>query len=374
MKNGMIMKRFLWIILILTILTALSGCGQRQPAPTPAPTPTPSQEPVERIASIEIYNRTGKIQREDFYQYKGDEPSVSYSVEYSYTDAGRLSSIVRNGGGLGENRPIETYFYSGDNCTQRILYDSNGSTQTVYYWTYDRKNILQTEKIVSMLPAENGYTYSGKKEELTSFNPDGTPSSTRVSTPGDYSLNEYEYGQDGRLLVDRFSHSSDGKTFRVFETRTYAYDSGGRLIRQTLADALGSVTMMEVIEYDEAGSILTDTSYSSEEAEEENITVRKTYTYDAAGILNCVEETSGADVTRTFYEYQASGKPSITTEFRFTGDTMTDKTVTTVSYDARLNPVRETVRFADGSTVTNYSCSYSYYDDGKIRTKTNYEV
>ena len=186
---------FLFTLLILL----LSGCGSRAPAATPSPqeaSPTPA---AERVASIEIYNRTGKIQKEEFYSDPLHPETVSYTVEYSYTDAGRLSSVDRKGGGLGENRPIETYFYTGENCTRRIQYDETGATKAITYWTYGKNNIVTQKKVVTMLLAENGYSYSGKTEEITDYNPDGTEKQTSLSMPGDYARDEYEYGETGLL-------------------------------------------------------------------------------------------------------------------------------------------------------------------------------
>ncbi|MBR5115543.1 MAG: hypothetical protein IK096_00625, partial [Lachnospiraceae bacterium] len=134
------------------------------------------------------------------------------------------------------------------------------------------------------------------------------------------------------------------------------------------------VTYLEVVAYSQEGFLLSDTTYSSAVEEEENIILRKTCTTDENGRLTAMEEASGEEIRRTFYEYNSVGKPFITTVLTFTGDTMTDKTVTTVTYDSRFNPVEETVRSADGSVVTKYSCEYAYYDDGKIKTKINYAV
>lgn len=366
------MKRFLWIFLIFALMSSFSACGKSSPAPVASPTAPPTPEVKKVISSVEIYNRTGRIQREDFYDEAGGE--VRYTVEYAYTDSGKPSAIKRVGGGLGENRPIETYFYTGGNCTQRILYDANGSTQTVYYWTYDRKNVLQTEKIVSMLLSENGYSYSGKREELTTFNPDGTAKTTKVSLPGDFGINEYEYGEDGRLLTDRYSHSSDDKTYRLFEVRSYTYDSAGRLIRQVLTDGLGNVALTEEIEYDDADHPLRDTTWSSADLTEGNLTVQKLYAYDEQGRLTSLEEAAGGEKSYTFYEYNTAGKNTVTTVVNYQGETLTGRKVTVITYDGHLNPVEETVYLDGGKVITNYSCEYAYYDDGMIKTKTNFAV
>ena len=358
-------------VLLLSLL--LAGCGRSSPAPPPSPSvavPTPS---AERVASVEIYNRTGKIQKEEFYADPAHPDTVSYTVEYSYTDSGRLASVERKGGGLGENRPIETYFYSAGNCTRKILYDENGGTKSVTYWTYDRKNNLTQEKVVSMLISENGYSYSGKAEEITDFNEDGTEKSRSYSAQGDYSRNEYEYGENGLLLVDRYFHSTDGETFRPFETWRFLYDASGRLTRQEKTDALGNVTYTESIEYDEAGKVLRDVTWPDAGLSEDTILLAKTYEYDDGGRLTGIEELSAEGEKHTYYEYDAGGNQTIVTTLTFNPEgEMTGKSVVATEYDERGNAVKETVRSGSAKETVSFHYLYEYYTDGKIRTKTKF--
>ena len=361
------------IILFILLLLLLAGCGSSAPAsPSPSPSPSPAED-TERVASVEIYNRTGKIQKEEFYADPAHPDAVSYTVEYSYTDSGKLSSVERKGGGLGENRPIETYFYSGENCTRKILYDETGGTKSVTYWTYDGKNRLTQEKVVSMLLSENGYSYSGKAEEITDFNEDGSEKTYRYSAPGDFSRNEYEYGENSALLVDRYFHSTDGETFRLFETRRYFYDASGRLTRQERADALGSVTFTEAIEYDEAGKVLRDVTWPDAGLSEETALLAKTYEYDDGGRLTGIAELSAEGEKHTYYEYNAAGRQTVVTTLTFNPEgEMTSKTATATEYDEQGNAVKETVRNGTGKESVTFHYLYEYYSDGKIRTKTKF--
>ena len=367
------MKRiFLLIWCFLCLLTA-TGCGEN-PKHTPVQTSTPAPAtPEPQIASIEAYNRTGKIQREDFYSYSEGKAAVSYTIEYSYTDSGRLSTVRKNGGGIGANKAIESYLYDGDNCTQRIVYDENGGTSAVWYWTY-RKNILVSERLVRMIPAENGYSYSGREEIVTEYNEDGTARSKNRSAPDDYETDEYTYDEAGNLVLDRYSHSSDGKTFRLFESTAYFYDPENRLTKQIKSDALENVISTEILEYNDKGDILSDTTYRSGEVKDDNISLRKVYEYTDNGMLNSVTEYAGEETTQTFYEYNAAGKTTVTTVQRSSEGRPPEKTVTIVEYDARQNPIRETLQNPDGSASVTFFCSYDYYDDGKIRNKMNYTV
>ena len=365
------MKRIFLLLGCALCLLTVSGCGERQeqaPVSTAAAA-TASPDPI--IASIEVYNRTGKIQREDFYRYSEGKAAVSYSIEYSYTDSGRLSSVRKNGGAIGENKAIESYLYNGDNCTQRIVYDENGGTSAVWYWTY-RKNRLISERLVRMILAENGNTYSGREEIITEYDEDGTAKSRSRSAADDYETDEYTYDEAGNLILDRYSHSSDGKTFRLFETTAYTYDAENRLIKRMVTDALEAVISTEILEYNDKGDIISDTTYQSGEIKDDNISLRKVYEYADNGMLNSLTEYAGEETTQTFYEYNSAGKITATTVQRASEGRPPEKTVTSVEYDTRQNPVRETVRSSDGSTTVSYFCSYDYYDDGKIRNKINY--
>ena len=141
-----------------------------------------------------------------------------------------------------------------------------------------------------------------------------------------------------------------------------------------MTDGLGSVTEMEEIEYNDAGLPLQDTAWSSEEKTDDALISRKFYSYNEAGSLLTLEESTDGEKIYIFYEYNDSGKNTITTVVRYREEELVDKTVTVITYDSRLNPVEETVYLNGGRVETAYSCEYDYYDDGKIRTKTNFAV
>ena len=369
--NAMKLHSRLFAALLAIAALSLSACegGHSPGANTPA-SAAPEPE-VRKIASVEVYNRTGKIQREDYYDLSSASGSVSYSVEYDYTDSGSLSAVKKNGGGIGSNAPIESYFYSGQLCTRRILYDEHGSTKVVYYWTYDKKGVLLTEIIVSMIPDASGYSYLGKSEQITQFSEDGTAQFTTFSSPDGYSKDEFTYDEAGNLLTDKYSHSSDGETFRLFETRSFTYDADGNLTSKMYADALGNVTFLELLEY-KSGRLIRDTVYSSYDVTEENVVTRTVCEYNAAGLLSSKAEFRGKDSVQTYYEYDASGNCTLTGEQRFVAGVLAETKVTAAEYDAHGNPVRETEKINDGPEKVTAIREYGYYDDGKIKTITNY--
>lgn len=366
-------KHFSVFCTALLAITAMSLTACRRTSSSGAETPpaaTPESE-ARKIASVEIYNRTGKIQREDFYDASDAQSKQSYSVEYDYTDSGRLSAVKKNGGGIGSNAPIESYFYSGQDCTRRILYDEHGSTKVVYYWTYDKNGNLLTEKIVSMIPDASGYSYLGKSEQVTEFNEDGTAKLTTFSSPDGYSKDEFSYNDSGSLLTDKYYHSSDGETFRLFETRSFTYDENENLTSRMYADALGNVTFLELLEY-KAGLLVRDTVYSSYDVSEENVVTRTIYEYNASGLLSSKAEFRGKDSVQTYYEYDASGNCTVTGVQSFVAGKLAETKVTSVTFDAHSNPVRESVKYNDGPETLTACREYGYYDDGKIKTITNY--
>ena len=113
---------------------------------------------------------------------------------------------------------------------------------------------------------------------------------------------------------------------------------------------------------------------SSEEIKDDNIAARKVYEYTDGGMLNSLTEYVGEAATQTFYEYNAAGKTTITTVLKSSEGRPPEKTVTSVEYDSRQNPVLETIRYPDGTQKILSHCSYEYYDDGKILNKINYVI
>lgn len=372
MKISMNIKKKIQVALGTVLLVCLTACGQAPAAPSgpKVETPAPKETAQPKISSVEIYNKTGKIQREDFYTEQGQ---VSHSVEYSYSDAGYLTEIKKTAGGLGSDKVMESRLYSGANCTQRIVYDANGSTQTVYYWTYDKKGNLTKARTVEMIPAANGYSYSGKAETITLYDGAGHAQQETYAAPGDYSRDEYEYDASGNLRKDSYFHSSDGKTFRLFDVILYEYDENGCLVSVQKSDSLGNVYETEVMEYSEEGLLRKDTLYSSAELTEENQILQYYYEYNDAGCCTFSAEYKGRDSKQIYYEYDASGNITVESEVRYSNGNPVESVITTRQYDTRSNLTRETVKRPDGVERLNLVCQYKYYSDGKIQTKTNFE-
>lgn len=323
------------------------------------------------ILSVETYNRTGKIQKEEFYA-SGTSEKVDYTVEYSYDDAGHLTEVKRTGGELGTNRPLETYLYSGNNCTQHVTYDSSGSTQKAEYRNYDKNGQLTKERVVTMLSSSTGTGYVGKSEDITEYDENGLAVLHTLTAPGEWSKNEYGYDPSGKLITDNYYVSSDGETWVFFQTTSYTYDDSGNLTRESQKEGTGTVFHVRIYEYDSTGNLLRDAVYSADDLAEEHCLSMTSYEYNSDGLCTFRSETEGTSSVQTFYEYDAGGNCTCVSETSYTGGTRIGTTVTKTEYDSRSNPVRETVTEPDGTVMVNYSCSYEYYEDGKIKKKSNY--
>lgn len=364
------MKRLSAIILNIVLAGCLCGCGVIKPAAA-APSASPSAQKDLSVSSVETYNRTGKIQKEEFYTV-GDSgnAAVDYTVEYTYNDSGQLTAVNRKGGGLGSNAPVETCLYSGSNCTQRVVYDKNGSTEKIWYWSYDKNGVLTKERIVSVIPSANGK--AGKAEEITEYNEDGTASLYTYSAENDYSKDEYGYDSLGRLITDNYYHSSDGKTFRFFETRLYSYDESGNLVKTQKRDSGGTVYFVEVCEVDPEGNILKAAAYSSPDMKEEEQLYQHLYEYGENGKLSFEALYVDSDMTQTYYEYDAAGNCTGVSVQKYRDGKAVDSSVTETVYDAHSNPLKETVKSGSAEARVNFVCEYEYYDDGAVKKIINY--
>lgn len=373
-------KTFSFLCLACAILCIFlfSGCRSEKQKDPLLNTDGSAADPMRsRVSSVETYNRTGKIQRQDFYAASKPtnqaEDSIEYSIEYSYDDSGRLTEIKQTGGDFGSNRPIETYLYSGDTCTQHVLYDKNGSTQKVFYWKYDKKGNLLTERIVTMLPSSAGTGYNGKSEELTEYDEKGLAKRYTYAAEGEYSRSEYGYDAEGNRVTENVYFSSDGETYLFLENRTREYDENGKLCRELKKDSSGQPTYLRVYTYDPEEHILCDTVYSDGTAAEESIASQTKYEYNPNGSCSFKVCYTGNRSTQTYYEYDSFGNCIRVSDTEYLDGISQGTTVTQTEYDSRSNAVFEKETDPKGKEEVRFRCEYEYYDDGKIKRKTNYE-
>lgn len=358
------MKRLFAIILYLALAACLCGCGRKNTASAgqsggSAAAPSAEQR---KVSSVEVYNRTGKIQKEEF---------PDYVVEYTYDDSGRLLSVKKNGGELGSNAPIETYLYSGGNCTQKVLYNAFGSTQEASYWTYGKDGVLTKERVVSIAADVSGKP--AKTESVTDYEPDGTKKVTVTSDGSGFTKTEYGYGPAGKLVTENIYHSTDGKTYDFAEAHSYAYDEVGNLVRFQKRDSADVIFSSELFEVDETGNILKDTVYSAAEPTEQNMLSQHLYEYGENGKVSFEALYAGENLTQTYYAYDDAGNRTRVSVQTYRSGKLTGTETTETEYDSHSNPVRETVTGEDGHSTVTAQWEYEYYEDGRIKRKTNYE-
>ena len=362
------------LICFFLLSAILSGCSAKgsRPASPAAKTPQATEEPFLKIASVEEYNRTGNLQKESFYEYSGSVQNLKHTVTYTYNDSGKLVTVKKTGGGIDTDRFVESYLYSGKLCTQRIVYDSNGGTEQVFYWTYSG-DTLKSERHEQLIPAPGG-GYSGRLTEYTEFNPDGTKSFFTSSTEGDYSRNDYEYDEAGNLVKDSSSHSSDGKTFRTYDVFEYFYDEQtGLKTSEQRTDRYEELYYLELLEYDENGRLIKDTAYAGEQQREDDDQLwQRLYEYNESGSVSWENYTEGNTSVQIFYEYDERGNLLSRAETEYTVGKAAKTLLTAWEYDSRSNPVKETEKRPDGVERINYIREFSYYEDGKTKTITNY--
>lgn len=365
--------KIMFAALLAAGLLALAGCSSPQkPAPTAAPAPT--AEPAGKTLScVTEYNRMGKVLKETHYDSATGQ--LKYAVVYSYNDSGQPLGAKKSGPAYDTDRAVESYLYTGKLCTQKIIYDDNGGTQEVAYMKYSGST-LASEKVQKLAPAADGKGYS-RIEEYREFNPDGSVSLFTSSATGDYSKDEYEYDESGRLLTDTYSHSSDGKTFRVYTVTEYEYDEeSGRLTAERRLNRSEEPEFIRIYSYEEGVEDPAKIEDFSSEAELEAGTpqLQQLFEYDAAGRMTWHYSSDASGTTQIFYEYDSAGNlKSVSESIYPAGSGEKRTTVTQTEYDSHSNPVKETVKRPDGVERVSFIREYTYYEDGKIKTCTDFD-
>lgn len=365
-------KKFILTALLVMTLSAAAGCSSpAKPAPVSSPLATAGTE--KKLSCVTEYNRMGKVLKESFYD--SGTGQLKYTVIYSYNDSGQPVNVKKTGPAFDTDKAVESYLYSGKLCTQRITYDDNGGTQEVVYMGYSG-SLLKSEKKQRLAPAADGKGYS-RVEEYREFNEDGSVSLFTFSAPGDYSKDEYEYDETGRLLRDTYSHSSDGETFRVYSVTVYEYaDETGLLIRECRLNRSEEAEFIRVYEYEDGTDRPAKIEEFASEADEEAKLPQQQqmFEYDEAGRITWKYTADSGGTTQIFYEYDDAGNLSCCSESVYSAENSEKRTtVTQTEYDSHSNPVRETVKRPDGVERVSFIREYTYYEDGKIKTCTDYD-
>ena len=365
-------KKFIPAALLAVMLSSAAGCSSAS-KPVPAATPAPSPEAEKKVSCVTEYSRMGKVLKESYYDSRTGQ--LSYTVIYSYNDSGQPVNVKKTGPAFDTDKAVESYLYSGKLCTQRISYDDNGGTQEVVYMSYSGST-LASEKVQRLEPAADGKGYA-RVEEYREYNDDGSVSLFTYSVPEDYSKNEYDYDETGRLLKDTYSHSSDGKTFRVYSVTNYEYDDEtGLLIRECRLNRSEEAEFIRDYKYEDGTELPAKIEEFASAADEEAGTaqLQQLFEYNEAGELTWKYTSGSGGTTQIFYEYDSEGRlVSVSESVYPAGSSEKRTTVTQTEYDSRSNPVKETVKRPDGVERISLIREYTYYEDGKIKTCTDFD-
>ena len=360
------MNRIITAVISLALALMLLGCGSGKTEETE------QQASVERrISSIMYYNKTGNIQREDIYTYdETGNASVNQQIVYSYNDRGKLTNIKREAGGPGYDKDMESYFYMGENCTQKISFNENGSSSEVYYWKYYDSGAVKSETHTVML------TSITKNEEIKEFSEDGVLTKLTESTSECYRYHEYVYSEEtGLLSAENLSFSPTGKRADTEDEGCikYYYSENNLLLKTVTLNIDGIATGCTVYEYDEKDNLISKKTFSSGEPDESSLVSSETKEFDALGEL-IFEAYTDADGSGNSVEYRfdSSGNVIRKTERSF-GETDTEL-ITETEYDIHNNPIKQMISNGSAIKIVEFECSYEYYDSGAVKTCTYYQI
>ena len=364
------MKHKKLILSGIFFMLLLSGCGSTKEQPAAEP-----EKAEPRIASVSTYNKTGKIQKKDFYSYDHlGQGHVSSYIAYSYNDIGRLTSAKKYTEGDEFGKPVENYVYSGDKWTQHIIYDEFSAASEVYNRTYYPSGGIKIEQVKKSF--REGANLSGTDETCT-YDENGILTQKDSVEGNVYTRSVYFYDEEtGSLQKEEVYNSNTGKNrdYMLFNTVLYTYDEETGLLAKALETGLGgAVNTVTAYEYDAAGRKTYEAKYSSELMDDASFLSSSIYEYDEKG--NC---TLDADMNKdgsgwkTSYEYDASGNLIYEAQLTFYGDSETRSSTIETEYDDFHHPVRQTEKNFDGK-VTVKTWSYEYYESGGLKTETQYQ-
>ena len=356
----------LYSFLLLASVLLLCSCGKE----TPAAEEQPAAE-TRHISSIQYYNKTGKMQREDLYEYDSSgQGQVTAQIVYTYNDLGKLTNIKKEAGGAGYDKDIESYFYMGENCTQKIIFNENGSSSEAYYWKYYSNGTVKSETYTRML------TPSSKIEEVKEYDEASVLTrSTETSSEG-YRYTDYIYSEETALLEQEdtyFSLTGKKADYELESTLQYFYNEAQRLIKTIRTDPDGTVIECTIYEYDEASNLISQKTYSSADISDASLILGINTEYDALGEVIFTAETDNQGAGQSVeYRYDALG--NITRQIDRTFGETESEIITSTEYNSHNNPIKQTVSTNGSLPLTQFECEYTYYDSGSIKTCTYYSV
>ena len=318
----------IWILMFL-----LCACGKSEPAASVGEEASFAGAP---IRSVESFNKTGKIQREDLYLYDSSGKAyVSKTVNYTYDEQGRLASVIVPGNGVDVDKYRENDQYRDGRLFERILYDDFGTVCEKFNWYYHPNGALQTEY-------HSVITNGQKTTEQSDYDTAGRL--LTVSGDGWYRNTIYDELSGLPVREEKYTRASSPEEEDVLSSFTdYIYDDSARLSRQV------TKTTVTVYNYDDAGHLTLETVFMPDDSSDDYLHSAVAYEYDDGGNMITKAET-------TFY-----GEDTVTFTSHY-------------SYDTHGNIIRETLELPSGAVNVISSRDITYYDDGTIKEIINYAV
>ena len=224
--------------------------------------------------------------------------------------------------------------------------NSDGSKPYEFKWALLEKRLISSvtaqmggsERNVEFAYRENDRTVvaTGMADITVSFgwDEDGRiVSIVEKSTGGDYGI-AYAYDGDGNRIEKTVSRND-----AVASKTVYTYDAEGKLVTQTTTLPDGTVSSETDYTYNDNGDLIKEVSQWQND---EPVVTKYSYTYDDSkqAVLRLTLNAQGAQVSKTEYTYDESGK---LTRETLSGDGSMERTVEYTYETVRMSDAEHTL-------------------------------
>ena len=321
----------------------------------------------------------------------------SWLTEYEQESGGKMASTAY----MGTGEWVFEYDSAGNLISRNWTNDHNAAGG--YQWTYDEhgNKLTETDSVNGEVRSAIERSYDSNdvvRSEIsdsssghveTSYDEHGNPvqiitenNLTAAATDGavsdDLQTYEYEYDDDGNILVERLHHETGFLTSGAEDsTTTRTYDDEGRKLSESISYDNGALKGSYTQEwaYDEDGNIIYETGPQGENTE-------TTYTYDDEGnpltktttATNGNSKAAGTVLEETIWDYDEKGL-LVRKETKSYGYDSVDTTIETYAYNEDgLLSYKENHLESANTRRTSRQYSYEYYPNGNVKTETESKV
>lgn len=328
---------------------------------------------TDKIISTFSYDGNGRLLKKTVtskYSY-GTEKNV---IEYTYDTKGNLVKRIDSSVDADGNTQKETMnavYAANGNLTEKVFYDKSGDgysrTRTSKY-TYDEKNRVSSKTYTVKDSDERStsektdYTYDGEGRTVgisLTFKSGGSTVRTEQT--------EREYGVNG--LISEILTEKNNYGDKSVQTLSRVYDVDGRLISEQTEHEYNDYSYAEITEYtyNKKGKI-KEKVFSEREGEDVSVTETAEYAYDAYERLT--SETHFSDDITTVISYSAKGNVIKETVKAVSSKGVSTDSVTTYSYDSSSRPTRKIIVKTDADGTYTFTQNIKYDESGRLIKKT----